>query len=437
MCGIVGVIGSYFKKEEEVFRDLLIIDSLRGEDSTGVIGINHQSKPSVFKKAVNAIDFLGFKKADSLINASRILIGHNRFATKGKVNETNAHPFQYGDFTGVHNGTLRNQSLLPDSKSFEVDSENIFYSFSKIGVDETIKKLDGAFTLVWFNEKEKTVSFVRNNERPLFYCYTEDQRSIYFASEAWMLAGILNRRGVKHDPIISVKEGHIYTFEEPAVGKPLVGAHIRKVEMYTKPFVPQNYPAKVPSGNVAPFRTNSEKEAQAYYGKTMEFEVGEQKKGVYKEEYVELISPTPIMVGGKLLEFKVFHPPTREALLEAKKKGMRVSAKIPDYVAGIHAGEPYFCIIPSFITYIEATEKEVGGSNTPNFQESRKRSQKFTGYNGTPLAFKDWKKATKNGCAWCSSPADPKDTLTWIAGDEFVCSDCMEFDMVQDFMAIN
>ena len=36
MCGIVAVIGGIFKKEVATFHDLLVVDSLRGPNSTGV-----------------------------------------------------------------------------------------------------------------------------------------------------------------------------------------------------------------------------------------------------------------------------------------------------------------------------------------------------------------------------------------------------------------
>lgn len=39
MCGLVGVAGEITMASEKVLRTLLILDSLRGEDSTGIASI--------------------------------------------------------------------------------------------------------------------------------------------------------------------------------------------------------------------------------------------------------------------------------------------------------------------------------------------------------------------------------------------------------------
>ncbi|MSE24831.1 hypothetical protein GKC32_10305, partial [Lactobacillus curvatus] len=81
---------------------------------------------------------------DEMMRASLcVLMGHNRWATKGKINERNAHPFEHDHIIGAHNGTLRNQHLLPNHLDFEVDSDNIFHAMSTIGVDATIAKTSG------------------------------------------------------------------------------------------------------------------------------------------------------------------------------------------------------------------------------------------------------------------------------------------------------
>src|SRR3546814_11475199 len=72
-----------------------------------------------------------------------MLFGHNRAATKGAVNQENAHPFNHGDIVGCHNGTLYNVTNLDDHKDFKVDSENIFYDMSRNGAKATIVKQIG------------------------------------------------------------------------------------------------------------------------------------------------------------------------------------------------------------------------------------------------------------------------------------------------------
>jgi len=88
---------------------MLLLDYLRGVDSTGLAAVrNKDSEVKVVKAAVNPIDLFGYKNFDMVLTGatSKVLIGHNRAATLGKVNNVNAHPFHCGAVVGAHNGTL-------------------------------------------------------------------------------------------------------------------------------------------------------------------------------------------------------------------------------------------------------------------------------------------------------------------------------------------
>lgn len=140
---------------------------------------------------------------------SNILIGHNRHATKGSVNFECTHPFAASHITLVHNGTLFNhKSSLADT---EVDSNAIAISFSKIGVKETLKKIDGAFALIWHDESNNTVNIVRNDERPLHYIKTKDR--FFIASEAQMLEWVVGRNKIFFDKAVPFLTKTLYTFD--------------------------------------------------------------------------------------------------------------------------------------------------------------------------------------------------------------------------------
>lgn len=123
----------------------------------------------------------------------KFMVGHNRHATIGAINDRNAHPFTHGAITLCHNGTLIDQDLLPDAKDFEVDSENICHSINKIGAAETIQKLNGAFTLVWHNAEDKTLNIIRNDERP-FHLVETVTGDWFGASEEDMILWIIKRK---------------------------------------------------------------------------------------------------------------------------------------------------------------------------------------------------------------------------------------------------
>ena len=266
MCGLVGVAGRITAREEKVLDNLLIMDQLRGFHSVGVAGVDSQGKAAVLKKAINVVDFLDMKSYSKLVRHSdNILLGHNRWATQGAVNSVNAHPFRIGSVVGAHNGTLKNQNLLPDSHNFEVDSENIFHSINKIGIENTHKNLHGAYALTWWNEEDNKLRIVRNKERTLYHCYSEDMCTMYWASEKYMLLAALERNKVQHTAPEMFPEHVLHTFDIPlmpnfsgtqAIPKP----RVKKLAAYEEP------PAKKPQTGTG--RTKSRGSVVPIGGKT-------------------------------------------------------------------------------------------------------------------------------------------------------------------------
>ena len=108
ICGIIGVAGDLFAKDLRAFNSLLVLDVLRGRDSTGVLGYNkHLKNYDIIKDACDPITLMGYKRYDGIVTAQKqVLIGHNRSATRGKICRANAHPFDADGVCGVHNGTI-------------------------------------------------------------------------------------------------------------------------------------------------------------------------------------------------------------------------------------------------------------------------------------------------------------------------------------------
>lgn len=156
ICGLVGVIGNIEKAHKDAFRTLLCLDTIRGPHSTGVATINSQGEWDMVKRRGTPWDLFDSREYHTTINKVTYgLIGHNRYATQGKVNQTNAHPFEFEDVVGCHNGTLRGQHRLPEHTRFEVDSENIYYAIQTEGLDATLAKLDGAYALSYWDKRRR------------------------------------------------------------------------------------------------------------------------------------------------------------------------------------------------------------------------------------------------------------------------------------------
>lgn len=202
MCGIVGVFGEVGYKEEAAFRDMLYADVVRGPHSTGYIGVCANGAYRDFKSLGTPETF--FKECDDFSDKgvfrykAQALIGHNRFATQGAVNAENAHPFDTENAIGVHNGTLdwgweRN---LDKGQELDVDSQALYEDISSKGLRKTIGSVAGAWSLVYFDKKTETIEFLRNSQRPMFYCYTKNKKTILFASEPCMIKYAAERQKI-------------------------------------------------------------------------------------------------------------------------------------------------------------------------------------------------------------------------------------------------
>ena len=207
MCGIVGVAGNTFQRDMKIFRDMLIFDQVRGFDSTGVCAVAHNKNTPVVEKDLDGPDNL-WNFGDSLIFDTRgvarvsnkLMIGHNRAATVGKVIRENAHPFTFGPITGVHNGSLDYWVDLErdeDGSEFDVDSKALLKTVAVHGIDHAWKSFYGAASLVWWDERDSSLNFVRNNERPMCFGWNEAGNILLFASEHWMIQTAAERHNLR------------------------------------------------------------------------------------------------------------------------------------------------------------------------------------------------------------------------------------------------
>ncbi len=201
MCGIVGVIttdnDTHKYTKEKFMTEGLYVDALRGWDPTGVMALGEEFRWEYLKNAVPAASFLDSKEWRKRNFNRWCMVGHNRAATVGKVTTENAHPFQHGDVMLVHNGTLRTTYDMPHkNKDIDVDSELIAYNLSQVEPEEAkdvLSKLQGAYALVWFDERDNSVNMARNSERPLHLAMNRGQDILYFMSDGHML-NMLTRR---------------------------------------------------------------------------------------------------------------------------------------------------------------------------------------------------------------------------------------------------
>lgn len=223
MCGIVGHISKSNSKgitwkAEKAFNSLLFVDTVRGDDATGIFLVEEDGATKMMKESFPAPWVLGQKEhvavMKSAFDKGRFIVGHNRKATIGKINDETSHPFIIdNELLLVHNGTLNSyKHLFKDALS---DSHAIAHVIHE-GIQNKDKwndmfwRFNGAYALVFYDRRTETFHIIRNSQRPLHLVET-DADGWFFASEQGMLEWVLGREGIKIKSSTPVEINTLYS----------------------------------------------------------------------------------------------------------------------------------------------------------------------------------------------------------------------------------
>ena len=178
MCGIVGYLGK--GRALEVILDGLRRLEYRGYDSAGV-ALVASGKLQVVKSVGKIRDLERRIWALSGEEAYHLGIGHTRWATHGRPNETNAHPHVAGPIALVHNGIIENYleirkelELAGYTFQSDTDSEVVaqlvrFYYQGDLfqAMEKAIDRLEGSYALAVISEEEPQVLVGTRKDSPL------------------------------------------------------------------------------------------------------------------------------------------------------------------------------------------------------------------------------------------------------------------------------
>lgn len=300
MCGLIGAAGKLDATTDKIVEQLLIVDSLRGTDSTGVATVSKATGyVRVAKQVGDPYNLFNDRRYDEAMRyQNKAIIGHNRWATVGGVDRKSAHPFEFDNIVGVHNGTLDNKYILDRAADFKVDSENLYWHIQEFGIDDAIGKVRGAWALVYWDKTEHTINFLRNKERPLHFVMDEKGEQLYWASERWMLQGVLTRNGVKQGEYIELETDmhcSIHIDEKGELAKPVI-RQIKGAAPFVSTITPKvigtdltgRIEQKQPSTNDAKVATINSIDISYQSKKHVEFEVVCTSKDLNGQEYCVL-----------------------------------------------------------------------------------------------------------------------------------------------------
>jgi glutamine---fructose-6-phosphate transaminase (isomerizing) len=197
MCGIVGILGKSAVAGQVV--EALKRLEYRGYDSAGVATLEQGKLER--RRAQGKLRNLEVKLSEAPLSGA-IGIGHTRWATHGKPNETNAHPHATDRLAVVHNGIIENFRELKGELEAagvrfetETDTEVVAQLVTQEmrngkgpveAVGATLPRLRGAFALGFVFSGEEDLLIGARHGAPLAIGYGDGE--MYLGSDALALA---------------------------------------------------------------------------------------------------------------------------------------------------------------------------------------------------------------------------------------------------------
>ncbi len=218
MCGIIGYIGP--EDAVEVIMDGLSRLEYRGYDSAGLALV----KDGEFAvcRAEGKLAKLRAKLQGEPLSA-HLGMGHTRWATHGRPNETNAHPHLAGDVAVVHNGIIENylelrEELTAAGHNFksETDTECVAHlveSYLDQGQDlpeavrTALNRIRGSFALVLLDRRRPGLLVGARKDSPLILGLGEEEGEYFLASDVPAFLAHTNR-------VVFLRDGDVVVIQD-------------------------------------------------------------------------------------------------------------------------------------------------------------------------------------------------------------------------------
>lgn len=443
MCGITGVAGNLQGNHDKFLKVALHLDALRGEDGTGVAFITRTDDILVAKQVGGPHELFQDKRFETgLRRVNRAMIGHNRYATQGGISKKTAHPFDFENVVGVHNGTLSNKWKLKGHADYQVDSQALYNHIDMEGIDSAIKELGGpnnAWSLVWWDKVEETLNFLRNKERPMWIVRSKDGESMFWASEAWMLDIATHKAGIVVGDVFETVEDMLYSIHidnkgvmsKPLVRKVAAPEWVQPVYKYTPPntqVIKTETKATVTLVGGTASKKALEDSLQATMSlpmadssyvsaKQLAFEILSCNRDTHGQEYLALFDPLH-------QEHEVRLYLNSAALMKYKKpewSSRELVCDVSSFNTGNGSFNGYYKVSPWTIKEVKDLRDEV---EVAEFYPDDK---------GNMLTKAQWQKKYAY-CEFCTGNLDPETEYRFSNQGECFCADCVKSDNVKPYV---
>lgn len=196
MCGLVGLVlpskKQFSDRHWKSVKTMLLMNQIRGKDSTGMLAVSSDHAVKTIKNTGTPQRL--FKdpiwdeyQKSNLNSKTRIVAGHGRSATVGKITTENSHPFTVkrkdeSSLIFAHNGTLEIYQTLPDIDKFDVDSEWLASKLAEGDPLEILGEVNGAVACWWYDTKTRKFNLYHDLKRPLYFMHLETGE-FFFSSD--------------------------------------------------------------------------------------------------------------------------------------------------------------------------------------------------------------------------------------------------------------
>ena len=166
----------------------------------------YKGKSKKLENLQNSIDRIGYRGPDNTKYeqvSDDIIFGFHRLAIMG-LTESGDQPMKHpkdDTLSLICNGEIYNYKILGEKYNFELvtgsDCEIILLLYKKIGLEKTVKELDGVFMFVLYDSTKNRIYAARDpyGVRPGFIAHDEYKNEFMIASEAKPLVG--NMKNIK------------------------------------------------------------------------------------------------------------------------------------------------------------------------------------------------------------------------------------------------
>lgn len=447
MCGLVGVAGDMSAKTKDGFKDMLLINQLRGTDATGIFTVSAGNTVEVAKSVGTPEVLREMKSFDyAMAGFPKVLAGHCRAKTIGENNRMNAHPYDFENLVGMHNGTLRDYYQWKEYETKRTDSYALYAKLDAGSVEDLMTELspESAYALVWWDKVSDTLNFLRNDKRPLWFTWSQDKRRLYWASEPWFF-GAASRQDTLWDgkpdnegdeprsPYWQLPENQLWSFSV----NPRAGKEERVFQLH--PLKELKAEGKKP-GNFRyhPSYTGRTSTTSSYRGGEVKDPF--QKPADSLNDPVDDIGREPKVLPGlpqrkAVTHCRVVSPTTPSTPAKSESPSSNVSDFRPVSMRGKSSSRKILSLPSKFSKVFQLRTNENPSKACDDSISKTKslvslRTVAGTTYISCAKTNREWTEAvfeqnTKGLCSFCDNPiGDLNEVAEFIGNGQFICSSC-------------